>query len=173
MYLTILCTSFTIRGKENLNHMKNFKKNAMAFFQAALEILELGIALVLLIFIAINLVNLFCHIHVDESLTTSFKTLQHFLELSLNLIICTEFIRMIYTHTMEAVLEALIFAIARGMIAGHTGGEQTLLYVVAILILMVTRKFLLTEADNAQSFHTHLEDFLKHFQIKIKDSDSK
>ncbi len=153
--------------------MKNFKKNAMAFFQAALEILELGIALVLLIFIAINLVNLFCHIHVDESLATSFKTLQHFLELSLNLIICTEFIRMIYTHTMEAVLEALIFAIARGMIAGHTGGEQTLLYVVAILILMVTRKFLLTEADNAQSFHTHLEDFLKHFQIKIKDSDSK
>lgn len=173
MYLTILCTSFTIRGKENQNLMKNFKKNAMAFFQAALEILELGIALVLLIFIAINLVNLFCHIHVDESLTTSFKTLQHFLELSLNLIICTEFIRMIYTHTMEAVLEALIFAIARGMIAGHTGGEQTLLYVVAILILMVTRKFLLTEADNAQSFHTHLEDFLKHFQIKIKDSDSK
>ena len=153
--------------------MKNFKKNAMAFFQAALEIMELGIALVLLIFIAINLVNLFCHIHVDESLTTSFKTLQHFLELSLNLIICTEFIRMIYTHTMEAVLEALIFAIARGMIAGHMGGEQTLLYVVAILILMFTRKCLLTEADSAQSFHTHLEDFIKHLQSKIKDSDSK
>ena len=114
----------------------------MAFFQAALEVLELGIALFLLIFIAINLISLFCHIHIDASLASSFKTLQHFLELSLNLIICTEFIRMIYTHTMEAVLEALIFAIARGMIAGHMGGEQTLLYVVAILILMFIRDLL-------------------------------
>ncbi|MCH4071344.1 phosphate-starvation-inducible PsiE family protein [Pseudoramibacter sp.] len=120
--------------------MNQIKKRATDFFEVALKIVELGIALLLLIFIAINLVSLFGHVHVDASLTDSFKHLQHYLELSLNLIICTEFIRMIYAHTMEAVLEALIFAIARGMIAGHMDGVQTLLYVAAIFVLMVIRK---------------------------------
>jgi hypothetical protein len=54
---------------------------------------------------------------------------------------------MVYTHTMQAVLEALIFAIARGLIVGHLNGEQTLLYIVAILLLMVMRKYLLRDSD--------------------------
>jgi hypothetical protein len=153
--------------------MNSFKKRAMDFFEVALKIVELGIALLLLIFIAINLVSLFGHVRFDASLTDSFKNLQHYLELSLNLIICTEFIRMIYAHTMEAVLEALIFAIARGMIAGHMDGVQTLLYVAAIFVLMVIRKYLLTRKDDSQSLKKHLEAVCHNIGGKIKDPDSK
>jgi hypothetical protein len=153
--------------------MNQIKRRATTFFETALEIVEIGIAVLLLVFIAVNLVSLFSHVRLDASLTDSFKTLQHYLELSLNLIICTEFIRMIYAHTMEAVLEALIFAIARGMIAGHMDGVQTLLYVAAIFVLMAVRKYLLTQKDDVQSFKSHLEAVCENIGIKIKDPDSK
>lgn len=153
--------------------MNQIKRRATTFFETALEIVEIGIAVILLVFIAVNLVSLFSHVRFDASLTDSFKTLQHYLELSLNLIICTEFIRMIYAHTMEAVLEALIFAIARGMIAGHMDGVQTLLYVAAIFVLMAVRKYLLTQKDDVQSFKSHLEAVCENIGVKIKDPDSK
>ncbi|EFV02793.1 hypothetical protein HMP0721_0267 [Pseudoramibacter alactolyticus ATCC 23263] len=127
--------------------MERLKNGALKFYEVVLEILEMGIALFLVVLIAMNLFELFAHIEFNASLTVAFKTLQTCLGLCMNLIICTEFIRMVYTHTMQAVLEALIFAIARGLIVGHLNGEQTLLYIVAILLLMVMRKYLLRDSD--------------------------
>ena len=109
--------------------MERLKNGALKFYEVVLEILEMGIALFLVVLIAMNLFELFAHIEFNASLTVAFKTLQTYLGLCMNLIICTEFIRMVYTHTMQAVLEALIFAIARGLIVGHLNGEQTLLYI--------------------------------------------
>lgn len=108
-----------------------------------------------------NLFELFAHIEFNTSLTVAFKTLQTYLGLCMNLIICTEFIRMVYTHTMQAVLEALIFAIARGLIVGHLNGEQTLLYIAAILLLMVMRKFLLRDSDAGESLRERVHRLIE------------
>lgn len=141
--------------------MERLKNGALKFYGVVLEILEMGIALFLVVLIAMNLFELFAHIEFNPSLTAAFKTLQTCLGLCMNLIICTEFIRMVYTHTMQSVLEALIFAIARGLIVGHLNGEQTLLYIAAILLLMVMRKFLLRDSDAGESLRERVHRLIE------------
>lgn len=141
--------------------MERLKNGALKFYEVVLEILEMGIALFLVVLIAMNLFELFAHIEFNTSLTVAFKTLQTYLGLCMNLIICTEFIRMVYTHTMKSVLEALIFAIARGLIVGHLNGEQTLLYIAAILLLMVMRKFLLRDSDAGESLRERVHRLIE------------
>lgn len=123
--------------------MERFKYTALKFYENILLILEMGVALFLIVLIVINLFELFSHLEFNQSIKVTFQNLQMYLGLCMNLIICTEFIRMVYTHTMQAVLEALIFAIARGVIVGHPTGKQTLFYIAAIFLLMFMRKYLL------------------------------
>ena len=51
--------------------MERLKNGALKFYEVVLEILEMGIALFLVVLIAMNLFELFVHIEFNASLTVS------------------------------------------------------------------------------------------------------
>ncbi|MBR1623386.1 MAG: hypothetical protein IJ675_05695 [Pseudobutyrivibrio sp.] len=64
-----------------------------------------------------------------------------------SIIIIIEFIRMLIRHSMNTVVEVLIYAIARGLVAGHEKPLNALISIVAIAVLLACRKFLFHDFD--------------------------
>ncbi len=64
-----------------------------------------------------------------------------FLQRAAEIIIGIEFVRLIFSHTMDATLEVIIMAIVRQIIIGHLTAVDTLVFVFSIAILFVIRKF--------------------------------
>lgn len=64
-----------------------------------------------------------------------------------SVIIVIEFERMLVKHSMNTIIEVLIFAIARGLVVGHEESLHVLLRVLAIAILLLSRKYLFKEFD--------------------------
>lgn len=71
-----------------------------------------------------------------------------FLSTILNLLIGVEFVKMLARHTAENLLEVLMFAIARQMVAEHLNMIETLVGVIAIAALFAVRKYLLLKPSN-------------------------
>ena len=69
-------------------------------------------------------------------------TLEYFLENVMTFAIGVEFVKMLCTHTPGTVIEVLIFAISRQMIAGHVSGFEAFAGVAAIAGLFATYKYL-------------------------------
>lgn len=69
-------------------------------------------------------------------------TLEYFLENVMTFAIGVEFVKMLCTHTSGTVIEVLIFAISRQMIAGHVSGFEAFAGVAAIAGLFATYKYL-------------------------------
>ncbi len=74
--------------------------------------------------------------YIEELLVTAF-----------NIVIVIEFIRMLVKHSMNTIIEVLIFAIARGLVVGHEEPVQELISILAIAILLFCRKFFFHEFD--------------------------
>ena len=64
-----------------------------------------------------------------------------------SVIIVIEFVRMLVKHSMNTIIEVLIFAIARGIVAGHEESLSMLIRVMAIALLLFCRKYLFKEFD--------------------------
>lgn len=71
-----------------------------------------------------------------------------FLSTILNLLIGVEFVKMLARHTAENLLEVLMFAIARQMVAEHLNMIETLVGVIAIAALFAVRKYLLLKPSS-------------------------
>ncbi|MDC7280082.1 hypothetical protein NXH64_11285 [Butyrivibrio fibrisolvens] len=54
---------------------------------------------------------------------------------------------MLVKHSMNTIIEVLIFAIARGIVAGHEESLSMLIRVLAIALLLFCRKYLFKEFD--------------------------
>ena len=108
--------------------------------------LEKVVAAVLLVGVVYSCVQLAMHVfaftdlgfddYVDDILVTAF-----------NAIIIIEFIRMLIKHSMNTIVEVLIFAIARALVVGHEEPISALIRIVCIAILLLCRKFLFHEFD--------------------------
>ena len=66
----------------------------------------------------------------------------YYLESAMTLAIGIEFVKMLYTHTPETIIEILLFAISRQMIVEHLSAIETILGVGAIAGLFAVRKYL-------------------------------
>ena len=64
-----------------------------------------------------------------------------------NAIIVIEFIRMLIKHSMNTIVEVLIFAIARGLVVGHEKPLEELIRIACIALLLLCRKYLFHEFD--------------------------
>lgn len=69
----------------------------------------------------------------------------YYLESAMTLAIGIEFVKMLYTHTPETIIEILLFAISRQMIVEHLSTTETILGVGAIAGLFAVRKYLFCE----------------------------
>lgn len=66
------------------------------------------------------------------------------------LVIGLEFIKMLMEHSHAAVLEVLLFAVARQMIVEHTSMLENLIAVVAIAGVFLIRKFLYVKEEDKE-----------------------
>jgi uncharacterized membrane protein (DUF373 family) len=73
--------------------------------------------------------------------------LENLLNSAFSVIIVIEFVRMLVKHSMNTIIEVLIFAIARGLVAGHEAAIYVLIRVISIAILLFARKYLFKEFD--------------------------
>ena len=86
-----------------------------------------------------------------DALSFGIGTYTEYIEILLttafNIVIAIEFIRMLVKHSMNTIIEVLIFAIARGLVVGHMETITVLISIVAISLLLVCRKFLFHSFD--------------------------
>ncbi len=71
-----------------------------------------------------------------------------FLSDVLLIVMGVEFVRMLVLHTPGAVIDVLLFAIARQMTVSHAGSLETLLGVAAVAGIFAVKKFLHTEGPD-------------------------
>ncbi len=108
--------------------------------------LEKLVAAILLVGVTYSCIQLGIHVlsfqdlafdvYVEDILITAF-----------NAIIVIEFIRMLIKHSMNTIVEVLIFAIARGLVVGHEKPLEELIRIACIATLLLCRKFLFHEFD--------------------------
>lgn len=112
------------------------------------KILKLSVALEVIIAIAIIIAILISSSSLVIGLFELLKrynetsAFQEFLGIAFNLVIGIEFIRMLCRHNLSAVVEVLLFAIARQLIVEHTSVLENLVAISTIAILFLIRKYL-------------------------------
>ena len=71
-------------------------------------------------------------------------SIDDFLAKVLLIIMGIEFVKMLMLHTYGAVIDVLLFAMARQMIVTHNGPEGTLLSVISVALIFAIKKYLYT-----------------------------
>lgn len=104
--------------------------------------LELIAALLVVVLILFQTVGLCIDMFSDVGKLTDSDQFTHFLELVLNIVVGIEFLKMLCRHNMDAVIEVLLFTLARHLIVNQHSMVEGLLCIVAISILFVVRKYL-------------------------------
>ena len=75
------------------------------------------------------------------------ESFSNFLKNALGLVVGVEFVKMLVRHTMDNVVEVLIFAISRHLIVYHLEIWEILIGVLCTAILFAIRKFLVVSSD--------------------------
>lgn len=75
------------------------------------------------------------------------ESFSNFLKNALGLVVGVEFVKMLVRHTMDNVVEVLIFAISRHLIVYHLEIWEMLIGVLCIAVLFAIRKFLVVSSD--------------------------
>jgi hypothetical protein len=68
-----------------------------------------------------------------------------------NLIIGTEFVKMLYKHSTEALLEVLLFATARTMVLPSSDTTQIIVGTITLCSLFAIKKFLLVKKEDNEA----------------------
>ena len=117
------------------------KKNRN-YLEIAAKVFELGIALFLLLIVAVKVVEFALDLFGVQAIIISME-FERILSVTLNLVIGVEFCRMLIKHTPESVIDVLLFAIARYIVVYHERTLDLLIGVVAIAALIAVKKYLL------------------------------
>lgn len=104
--------------------------------------LELAAAALVIILIICQVAGLGIEMFTDAANLFESENFVHFLELALNIVVGIEFLKMLCRHNMDAVIEVLLFTLARHLIINQRSMVEGLLCIVSIAILFVVRKYL-------------------------------
>lgn len=104
-----------------------------------LKLIEWLIALILTIAILVAIVQLVMNL--TSGIQSAQLSLNDFLGNALTVVIGVEFVKMLILHTPGAVLEVLLYAIARQIIMAHDSAMENLIGVSAVAILFLVRKY--------------------------------
>ncbi|MEA4987768.1 MAG: phosphate-starvation-inducible PsiE family protein [Anaerovorax sp.] len=129
--------------KQNMGKMAN-----LIFYLCSL--LEGIISIIILLAIVIETILLVERFNVFEFGQLSSGQINSILGSILWLVIGLEFIKMLMEHSHGAVLEVLLFAIARQMIVDHTTMIENFFAVAAIAGIFAIRKFLYNKEEDKE-----------------------
>lgn len=117
-------------------------------FMSFVQILEIIIALMVIVAAIIAMIHLFSELLVYANNPKDPKGFSNFLEVSFNVIIGLEFLKMIIKQTPGSVVEVLLFAISRQLIVYHASAVENFLGVLAIAVLFLVYRYLLVGSEN-------------------------
>lgn len=103
--------------------------------------LEILVGIGILSAIAAATIGLFLDIHL-ASLLSEPETLQACLTTAMTIIIGIEFVKMIFSYTIDTVVEVMLLAVARQMVLTHTTPADNLITILSVTLLFVIRKYL-------------------------------
>lgn len=130
-------------------------------------LLEILVGVSIIVAIAASLIGLVWDIQLG-GLVRQPDSLQSYLKIAMTIVIGIEFVKMIFSHSIDSVVEVMLLAVARQMVVEHTSPLENLLAVASVALLFVVRKFLFVrQLDEAPS---HPDSLLRSFLGK-KDSD--
>lgn len=104
-------------------------------------ILELIVAVLVFAACAAGIVSLF-PAFADFISSGAWSGINHYLEQIMTIVVGIEFFKMLCKPSSENVLETIIFVTARHMILAELKPLDNLLYVIAIVILVLTKRYL-------------------------------
>lgn len=137
-------------------------------------LLESILACILLVAIGISIVGIVANTDVgalfNDSLT-EVSAMQRYLSVVSTIVLCVEFVSMLCTHTVDSVVEVVLMAIARQIIVAHPAAFDTLLMVLAIVLLFAIRKYLFVDALDSR--HNHSHSLFKELFRAIKGEENK
>lgn len=110
------------------------------------SLLEKFVAAILLVGVVYSCIQLAVHVFSFQTLGFS-EYVEDILLTAFNAVIVIEFIRMLIKHSMNTIVEVLIFAIARGLVVGHEAPLEALIRIACIAILLACRRFLFHDFD--------------------------
>lgn len=118
------------------------KQIAQTILYDAAMFMELLIGLIIIAALLVSTLGLLHGLHILYVERLDDFAFREFLAGAFNVVIGVEFLKMLCRHTLSSVIEVLLFAIARGMVAEHTTPLENLLSIAAIAILFLVRKYL-------------------------------
>lgn len=104
--------------------------------------IELVIALLITVAVLLGIINLIVSTGFFRGERLENIDFASFLSNTLSLVIGIEFTRMLIKHSADAVIEVLLFAIARQLVTTHTATWESLIGIVAIALVFAIRKYL-------------------------------
>ena len=110
------------------------------------SVLEKVVAAVLLAGVVYSCIQLSLHVLAFSDMPLG-TYVEDILDTAFSAIIIIEFIRMLIKHSMNTIVEVLIFAIARGLVVGHESPVNALIRIACIALLLLCRKYLFHNFD--------------------------
>lgn len=127
--------------KEHYTNHKIRPKVQRALYEVSFY-LELAAAVLVIALIIGQIIGLGIEMFSDAGDMLKSETFTVWLETCLNVVIGIEFLKMLCRHNMSAVIEVLLFTLARHLIVAQYEMLDGLLCVIAISLLFVVRKYL-------------------------------
>ncbi len=85
--------------------------------------------------------------YIDSILVTAF-----------NIILAIEFVRMLIRHSLNSIIEVLIFSFSRSLAVGKQEPVMVAICIVSIVVLLFCRKFFFYEFDFREDKHAVMEN---------------
>ena len=124
------------------------RQKSQRFLSGVAFFLELILAVIVIFIISMQIFSLgkLFYIHVsDPNVTVQYAS---FLKEALGIIIGVEFLKMLCQHSMNSVIDVLLFVLARHLIVMESTMLEGLLCIISVAILFSIRKFLVVKKDN-------------------------
>ena len=124
--------------KERKIMREKFQKQLITFSR----LLELFIAVLIAVAVTVSAAELILNLWSYITNCQNPDRFSQFLDYAFSTLIGIEFLKMLLKHSTSAVIEVLLFAIARQLIVEHTTPLENLLGIAAIALLFIVRKYL-------------------------------
>ena len=134
------------------------RQNVRKILSMILGYVEMALAGILIVSIILGIVGLVMSMGIFHGDAFNYSDLSVFLSSAFTLVIGIEFVRMLIKHTPGAVVEVLLFAIARQLIVEHAAAWQTLIGIVSIAGVFAVRKFLFSSTFSAADSYIFTAD---------------
>ena len=131
-----------IKTDDKVKKGVNVNRATAAYFTKIAAFLEFFVAAIFLVVILAGAILLAVNLTGDLIHNPQLVDLNQVLGDALALVVGIEFIKMLVKHAPEAVVEVLLFAIAREMVVTHAGSAETLMGVIAVGIIFLIRHYL-------------------------------